>query len=76
MERNTRTTAGKLQVGDRFYFQTDKTKTVFQITSKAHLVKVYYNQIFPNGKSAWKHDVDCFISRPVTFLRNAASDEN
>lgn len=74
MVRNTRTTAGQLKVDDRFYFQTDKTKTVFQITSKAHLIKVYYNQVFPNGKRGCTYDLECNVLRPVVYLRNANED--
>lgn len=40
MERNTKTTAGNLQPGDRFYKTSDKKKTVLEVQIVGAMVTV------------------------------------
>lgn len=71
MKRNTITPLGNLRTGDRFYFQGDKKKTVYQTTG-AKLKKPYvaYTE-FPNAThpERWQKSARAYLF--VCFLRHA-----
>lgn len=70
MERNTRTTVGKLAIGDRFYKVNDKNRTVLQKIEHAPFQTKHYkytNWAIADGDrhaDKMKHDTE------VIFLRN------
>lgn len=69
MERNTLTTAGELSKGDRFYFPTDKKKTVYQITEAFESFSMY-NRINAYGYKMLQFDIRAAQDKQVIFLRH------
>ncbi|UOE48010.1 hypothetical protein MTO98_26725 [Mucilaginibacter sp. SMC90] len=72
MERNTRTTAEKLRVGDRFYKASDKAKTVNQMVEREpkqtqyRTYKLWY--LPPNTSPKYPKAID--KNTEVIFLRH------
>jgi len=64
MERNTLTTAGALQLGDRFYRQDDKAKKVYTLGYTTFVGKVLAT---PDLK---RHGITIKKTTPVIFLRH------
>lgn len=69
MERNTKTTIGELQPGDRFYFIGDAKRISYQLM--LHKGKYgEYNVIYDNGVIAWKYNKTSSHIKQVMFLRH------
>lgn len=69
MERNTYCILDALTIGDRFFFRSDNTKTVYQITGKENS-SILYN-LFVNNKPVWNYDKARNENSSVKFLRHA-----
>ncbi|QTE37204.1 hypothetical protein J3L18_29555 [Mucilaginibacter gossypii] len=72
MERNTRTIAEKLQIGDRFYKANDKQKTVCQMVEGGEKKTEYRNSklwyLPPNTPPQYPKAID--KNTEVIFLRH------
>lgn len=70
MEAKTQTIIGELQIGDRFYFVTDKQRIVYQVTGCKFISIRHYNIVAVNGIRLWAFDKDAKEEREVVFLRH------
>lgn len=66
MQRNTATTFGQLQPGDRFYFSSDSKRKVYQLTEPGQ-----YNIVNSKGLNGWQYSRKSSSATSVVYLRNA-----
>jgi len=73
MERNTKTTLGALQLGDRFYKAGDKNKRVWEVNEKFINATIAHN---PNFLPQYRFQSATRIvnTTPVIFLRHNDAD--
>jgi len=69
MQRHTPTNIGRLRKGDRFYFTSDRKKSVHEATGLRN-DKVKYNKINAFSKFQWLWDREVNGNKEVVFLRH------
>lgn len=69
MERNTKTTVGNLQPGDRFYFISDSKRLAYQLMEFKGSYGAY-NIVNEKGGKRWQYDKMSSATKEIIFLRH------